>query len=403
MSDELKVLNEEVKKTFEALKEHNDKAIKEAETRNGEATAETRVIVDKLNTEITNLQGQIKELETRANRPNIPAEGANDDNPEMEVRKAAFNKFLRHGIGETGRASYTPEETRALSSASDADGGFLIPNDFETDVIMNAYDMSALRPICQVGTTSRDTVTMGSLSKPSVAWGRQNIAVTAQTLQEGAERITIYDLRALTLISNNTLDDSAADIWGELSGAFSMAVSEAEDDAFAVGAGDDSPKGVVADSRVLSNSTNSGVAAALSDSSNNGVDALIGVMYTPKKVYRRNGTWAMNSTTESEVRKLKDGDGQYLWQPSVQAGVPPTLLGRPIVNPEGMPDIAADAYPIVFGDFRKGYKIRDRAGLTIQRLVERYAEYDQTGFMIKRRVGGQVTLAEAFAVLKISA
>jgi HK97 family phage major capsid protein len=111
----------------------------------------------------------------------------------------------------------------------------------------------------------------------------------------------------------------------------------------------------------------------------------------------------MNSTTEAVVRTLKDGTGRYLWEPGVQPGTPALLLGKPIVNPEGMVDIGANAYPIVFGDFMAGYKIRDRQGVTVQRLIERYAEYDQTGFLIKKRVGGMVTLAEAFAPVKIAA
>jgi len=125
-------------------------------------------------------------------------------------------------------------------------------------------------------------------------------------------------------------------------------------------------------------------------------------MYGIKKAYRRNGTFALNSNTEEEIRKLKDGNGQYLWSPSVIAATPATILGRPIVNPEGMADIGANAYPIVFGDFQAGYKIRDRAGLSVRRLDELYAAYDQTGFQIKKRVGGKVTLAEAFCPIKIA-
>jgi HK97 family phage major capsid protein len=154
---------------------------------------------------------------------------------------------------------------------------------------------------------------------------------------------------------------------------------------------------------VIANFTKTGVAAALSDTNNNGVDPLISMLHSLKKTYRRNATWGMNSTTEGEVRKLKDKDGQYLWQPPVQAGSPATLLGRPVINPEGMADIGANAFPVVLGDFRSGYVIRDRSGITVQRLVERYAEFDQTGFLVKRRTGGKVVMAEAFRVLKIAA
>jgi HK97 family phage major capsid protein len=262
--------------------------------------------------------------------------------------------------------------------------------------------MAELRPICNVATTGRDAVFMPALQKPSVAWGTTNLAVSAQDLAAGGERIEIFDLRALVLIHNNTLDDTDANIWAELNDQFSMAIAEAEDVAFATGAGNSSPQGVIADSRVTANYVASGVAAAISDANNNGVDALITILHGLKKAYRSNATWAMNSTTEGAVRQLKDTNGQYLWQPPVQAGAAATLLGRPVVNPEGLPDIAANAFPIVLGDFRKGYKIRDRQGIVVQRLVERYAEYDQTGFLVKRRTGGQVVLPEAFACLKVA-
>lgn len=402
MSEEkLKELQESIATTFEELKTYNDRAIEEADKRHGEKSAETMEKVTAANDAITEMREQMAEIEKRMQRPAMESKDGKD--ADTELREAAFEKYIRHGIGETGQALFTPDEKRALGGTSDADGGFLIPPTFESGIIMNAFEMAELRPVCQVGTTGRDVVVLGALSKPSVAWGRANIAVTQQSLDTGGERISIFDLRALMLISNNTLDDSDADIIGEMTDAFSRAIAEAEDTAFAAGAGDDSPKGIVSDTRVQANYEASGVAAALYDSTNNGVDALIGCFYMPKKIYRANGIWAMNSTTESIVRLLKDGEGRYLWQPSVQAGKPATLLGKTVINPEGLPDIAAGAFPIVFGDFKAGYKIRDRQGISVQRLVERYAEYDQTGFLIKKRLGGQVTLPEAFACVKIAA
>lgn len=400
MSD-LKKFNEELNKTFEEFKTRNDQAIEEAEKRSGVATAETKAIVDKVNEEITEIRKSMKDIEVRMSRPDFDPR-VKENKASVEVRKSAFAKWLRYGF-HSDEVSFTPEEKRSLSSSSDGNGGFLVPVEFESGIIMNAYDLAELRGICQVGSTGRDTVQLGSLAKPSVAWGRSDIAITTQNLTAGSERITIFPLRAIALVHNDTLEDAEANVDAELIDAFGKACAEAEDDAFAVGAGDDSPKGVAADSRVQALYTASGVAAALSDSSNNGVDALTDALYTLKKTYRRNATWAFNSSTESAIRKLKDGNGDYLWQPPVQEGRPAMLLGRPIVNPEGMPDIAANAYPIVIGDFMSGYKIRDRKGLSVTRLVERYAEYDQTGFKVVKRVGGQVVLPEAFACIKIAA
>jgi HK97 family phage major capsid protein len=402
-AEKIKELQEEIGRTFEEVKKYNDRAIEEAEKRHGEASTETLEKVEAANNSVTEMRKEITELSKRLNRPNFENQTDKEQSPEEELRSSAFEKYIRHGIGETGQAVFTPDEKRALGGTSDADGGFLIPPSFESGIIMNAYNLAEVRPACQVGSTGRDVVVLGALSKPSVAWGRANIAVTAQDLTTGGERITIFDLRALTLVSNNTLDDTDANIVGEMTDAFARAIAEAEDDGFSTAPGDDSPKGFVADSRVQANYAASGVADALSDETNNGVDALISCFYSLKKTYRKNGRWAFNSTTEAVIRKLKDGEGRYLWQPSVIAGEPATLLGKGIINPEGMPDIAAGSFPVVFADLMAGYKIRDRSGITVQRLVERYAEYDQTGFIIKKRVGGQVTLAEAFACVKIAA
>ena len=195
---------------------------------------------------------------------------------ELEAR-TAFVEWCRRGT--TGMKQ---ELRNSLSAASDSDGGFLIPPSFESGIIMDAYDMAEIRPNAQVSPTGRDTVYIGALSKPLVGWGRTNLKVTPQKLNAGVRRITIFDLKALALIHNNTLDDSDADIVGELSAAFSMAIAEAEDVAFAAGPGDDGPQGIVASEDVQANNVISGVAAGLTDSSNNGIDALISCFYTPK-------------------------------------------------------------------------------------------------------------------------
>ena len=397
----LDIIIEKINEKFTEFRSVNDKADEERATRNGEALAETQEKLDKINTDITELRQVQNKLEKLANRPLIPADGK-ESNPELELRATAYDKFIRHGMGETSLAEFSPEEVRALAGTSDVDGQFLVPVDWESELIMNAYELAAVRPICQVGTTSRDIVQMGALSKPTVAWGKRAIVVPQQDLDAGGIQVRIKNIRALTLISNDTLEDADANVMAELQEAFQMAIAEAEDDAFIVGTDEDSPPGIMTNATILAAYKFSGVTAAISDATFNGIDKLLDMIYGLNSKYRRNGTFAMNSTTEALYRQLKDGEGKYLWEPSSQAGVPVALLGRPVINPEGMADVAANAYPVVFGDFRAGYKIRDRAGLVITRLVERYAEYDQVGLLLKKRVGGQVVLPEAFIPLKIA-
>ncbi len=383
-----------MKLAHESLKDYVDEKLEDR------SSSEGKEFLEKVNKDITDLRTQYDELLAASKRPSVDDNSGKSE--EQELRESAFTKFLRFGKGENSTTHFTPEETRALSSSSDADGGFLIPASFENDIITQAYNEAELRQLVNVAPTGRDTVHIPSLSKPVIGWGIKNLAISPQDITAGNERIEIFDLRALTLIANNTLDDSAADVWGELLTMFSDAIAEEEDNAISSGAGNNSPQGVISDLRVQANVTNTGVAGALNDGSNNGVDALIAILHALKKTYRKNSTWAMNSTTEGFVRTLKDSQGQYLWQPPVIPGNPTTLLGRPIANPELLPDVAANAFPIVLGDFKRGYKLRDRAGITVQRLTEKYADSDQTGFLIKKRLGGQVVLPEAFRVLKVS-
>lgn len=396
--DEIKKIFGEMRSAHEVFKEHVDTQLKELRD-NGHVSTETTAALEKMSGIVTELRTNYEELIKQNQRPKT-IEGSVAISPEEEVRQAAFSKYIRQGMGESN--TMDEAERRSLSSTSDVDGGFLVPTTFESEIITLAFNDAEIRPLCNVAPTGRDTVQLAALSKPVVAWGTRNLAIDAQTLQAGGERIEIFDLKALTLIANNTLDDSLSDVWAEIRDMFSMAVAEAEDNAFSVGPGNAMPQGFLADARVQTNFIPSGVAGGINDGSNNGVDALITMLQSLKKAYRRNSTWALNSTTEGLVRQLKDSNGQYLWQPPVQPGNPAILLGRPLINPEDMPDVAANSFSIALGDFRKGYKIRDRSGLTVQRLSEKYADYDQTGFIIKKRLGGQVTLPEAFVLLKTS-
>lgn len=405
MEPTLQTVLDEMKTTTTALHEYVDRKVAAMdESRSAGTDPLINESIDKANAQIDELRKLYDDLLVASNRPAGFADPAATADPEALLLRSAFEKFVRYGAGENAAMVMSVEEKRALANSADSDGGFLVPMDFENTIIMNAYEESSIRPVVGAKPTSRDSVFLPALAKPKVAWGVTGLALTPQELEAGGHTIQIFDLKALTLIHNNTLEDAEADIWGELSGAFSDAIAEAEDDAYAVGAGDKSPQGVIANAAVAANFTLSGVANGLADATHNGIDVLIQALYKLKKTYRRNATFAFNSTIEGEVRTYKDDNGQYLWQPPVQAGDPATLLGKPVINPEGLPDGDTDGLlPIVVGDFRRGYRIRDRKGVTVQRLTERYAEYDQTGFIVKRRTGGQVVLSEAFQVVKVGA
>lgn len=370
--------------------------LREAAELRGRSVDEMRSTLEKANADIDALKKELqREKELRA-RPELPKEGAPK---ERSIEYRAIEKYLRYGLSDDSR--WTPEEKRALAGTSDADGGYLVPDEFSNDILMNAYDQSELMPYVDLGTTGRDAIVTPSLSKPIVSWGLAGVAVTDQTLSTGQVRIPVHFVQALALVSEDTLADSQANLDAELNGAFGEAVAEAKDDAILVGTGAQQPVGILTLASIQSRAVNSGIAALLTDSTHNGFDVLTQALMSLNKKYRRNATWAMNSATERVLRISKDANGQYLWNPRGSLGEMETLLGRPLATAEGAPDIAANAFPIVVGDFKR-YRMRDRSGVTIQRLVERYAEYGQVGFRLKHRTAGAPLLAEAFTPIKIA-
>lgn len=409
---EIKELLEDIQKNTAGLRTELDnvKSAREAEQ------AEFKAKLDKYDDEFKGLRTQYEDekkareaLELQLKRSNFTG-GENGESAEQkaarELQKKAVEKFLRFGVGESSKAAWKPEEQKALSELIDSEGGYLIPPDFENEIITIAQYDAQIRGVANTGTTSRDRVDVSKLmQRATIGWGTEAVAVSPQDLQFGLEQMPIHEITALVLAPNTLLEDSDADIFAELATVFGQDIAFAEDSVFTSGDGIQKPEGILTNAKVLARYAPSGVAGDITDGTNahNGVDPIIDTMYKLKNTYRANGTWAFNSNTEGRVRKLKDQYGQYLWQPPVQAGAPASLLGRPVILAEAAPDIAANAFPIIFGDFRRGYRIRDRKGMTIQRLVERYAEYRQTGFLVTKRVGGQVVLDEAFAVLKIAA
>lgn len=392
-----KQLIEELNKLHKNFTEAVDKLDSEREER-AEASVETRGLVDTLTEQMTGVIASIDEVRAEMAAP--PPPNPDDMTEEQQVHHRAMGKFLRRGVKH---GSLEPEELRALTEASDTDGAFFTPDEMESSILMNASNIAVMRPLCNTGTTSRQAVVEGMISKPIVGWGQENLQVPKQVLEAGIHRLDIYDLKALYLISNDTLDDSESDIVGELSAAFGRVIAEEEDVVIAAGTGFNQPQGFSTLAAIQANFTKTNVAAALSDSTYNGMDALIECLTTLKGSYRLNSTWVYNSATMGLIMQFKDDYGQYLWQPMLQQGTPAMLLGRPTAVNEGMPDVAAGAFPIALADFRMGYKLRDRTGLAIKRLDELYAEYDQVGFIVKKRLGGRPTLPEAYQMIKVAA
>lgn len=334
---------------------------------------------------------RIEQLETALKRPPL---GGKDAGMPSE-KKAAFFKFMREG-----KSALTPEEVKAL--VSDATGQILIPEELESEIYRELPKLTIIRSLATVRQIRTDRIRRRSLTEVTVGWGKleTGTATTESTMVPGEEYQYVEDLYGLTKIGEDELMDTDVALEGIITDSFSRAIAEAEDKAFIVGTGhaNKQPEGILNGTVVAR--VNAGQAGAIT------ADDVLKLIYEVPAQYRQNGVLIMNSKTELALRVLKSSDGQYLWQPSLQAGRPNTFAGYPIYNQEDVPEIpnaeiAADV--VIFGDVRAGYRILDRLGMTVQRLIELYAESGLVGFKVHYRVGGGVIRPDALRILRVPA
>ena len=282
-----------------------------------------------------------------------------------------------------------------LSEGVDADGGFLVPEDFERDIVSALDEENVIRSLAKVITTQHERKIPIATGHSTAQWTAENAAYTESNPSFGQKQIDAFKLTDLCRVSVELLQDSAFDIEDYLMKEFARAFGIAEEEAFCVGTGTNRPTGIF-----TAKGGTVGVTAASATAIT--VDEVISLVYALKSPYRRNAKFLMHDATVSLLRKLKDSNGVYLWQPSVQAGEPDRLLGYEIYTSPYVPTAAAGALTVAFGDF-KNYWIGDRAGRTVQRLNELYATNGQIGYVATERVDGKVILPEGIQLLKMKA
>lgn len=308
---------------------------------------------------------------------------------------------------KTGRASNAYKEDfdrhlrgkkpihNVLSESVDADGGYLVPEEFEKEIIKGLDSANVIRSLAKVITTHHDRKIPLAIGRSVANWTAENAAFTESNPTFGQKQIDAFKLTDLIRLSTELLQDSEFDLEEYIAAEFARAFGIAEEEAFCVGTGINQPTGIF-----TANGGEVGVTAA----ANNAItaDELISLVYALKSPYRRNAKFLMNDATVSMIRKLKDGNGAYPWQPSVQAGQPDRLLGYELHTSPYVPVVAGGAFTVAFGDF-KNYWIGDRAGRTVQRLNELYATNGQIGYAATERVDGKVILPEGIQLLKMKA
>lgn len=334
---------------------------------------------------IATINTRLDKLEAKANRPG--GEGASTD-ADAEVVRKSFATYLRLG-------NQTPvEDLKALTVSSDPQAGYLAPAEMSSEFIRDLVEYSPIRRYASVRTTGAPAVKYPKRTQITNAqWEGELEESQESDVAFGMLEVPIHKLTTFVDISNELLADSGGEAEAEVRLALAEDFGQKEAIAYVNGSGVKQPEGFMqaAGMKEIIN----GHATNLS------ADKLIDLLYDLPAAYRNapGAAWTMNGTTLAAVRKLKDGQGNYLWQPSYQAGQPETILGKPVVEMVDMPDIGSGNFPIVFGDW-SAYRIVDRLSLSILSDPYTQARKGVTRMHATRRTGGRVLQAARFRKLK---
>ena len=403
MSEEIKVVLDELGSKFEEFKSENKTRLEEIEKK-GHADPILQEKVDKMSDDIAKLAevkqaheiqqknleeatAKIESLETILARPNA------SKSADVDMQVKAFGKWLRKGeIDEM--------EKKALYESDDTLGGFYAPTEYVADLIKSVTEISPIRSIARVRQTDKRGIEVpkrtGQFSASWVSETGTRSETTGYTT--GLQQIDAHELYALVDISQAMLEDSAFDLESEMGSEFAEQFAKAEGTAFVSGSGVGQPLGFT-DASAGVGSTNSGDNSALT------ANGLYDLVYAIKSEYLGNARFVMNRTTFSKVLQLEDTAGQKVFHVGLNlvSGAPSTIAGHPYVLATDMPDVAGSAKPIAFGDFSRAYTVVDRVNLSIMRDPYSQATSGNIRYVARRRVGGQVVLAEAIQLQNISA
>ncbi|MBV1759425.1 phage major capsid protein [Gudongella sp. DL1XJH-153] len=306
-----------------------------------------------------------------------------------EYQKAFWNA-MRTRSGE----GLDPVIKNALQIGTDTEGGYLVPDEFERTLIEALDEENIFRKLANViSTSSGDRKIPVVASKGTASWIDEEGAIPESDDSFGQVSIGAYKLGTMIKVSEELLNDSVFNLENYIAREFARRIGNKEEDAFFTGDGSGKPTGILA----ATGGAQIGVTAASATAIT--VDEILDLFYSLKSPYRNKSVFVMNDATIKAIRKLKDGQGQYIWQPSLQAGTPDTILNRPVYTSSYVPTIAASAKSIIFGDFGY-YWVADRQGRVFKRLNELYAATGQVGFVATQRVDGKLILPEAIKVLQ---
>ena len=387
---------------FAAFRETNDDRLRQIEGRLG-ADVVTEEKLARIDAALDAARTRMDRISLERARPPL-AEGPAREDGAAQEHKAAFGLYVR--AGESGGLKRL--EAKALSAGSGPDGGYLAPDSLERTVLQRLAALSPIRGIASVqqisGGQYKRAVSVGA---PATGWVAETAArpnTDAPTLSQLA--FPAAELYAMPAATQTLLDDAVVDIEQWLAGEVETAFAEQEGIAFVTGNGQGRPKGFLASDTVANSAWTPGklgfvgTGSAGAFAASNPSDVLFDLVYALRAAYRQNARFVMNRRTQTAIRKFKDADGNYLWQPPLAADRAATLMGFPVTEAEAMPDLANGSLSLAFGDFRRGYLVVDRTGLRV--LRDPYSAKPYVLFYTTKRVGGGVQDFDAIKLLKFA-
>lgn len=395
MTLELKDIQQALQGSFDDLKKMGTRQEDEIK-KFGQVTEETKTQIGKINDEMTKFQNQINELAKK--QANFSTGGANPMSEEEKKKADIFYKYMREGKGELTR------EEKAL--VEDATGDIIVPYDVDKEIYRQLTQTNALRGLAQVRPTTSDRIRRINMNELTVGWGKlettaKKLAEFESTLVPSEQYAYVEDAYGLTKIGEDELEDSDINLQAYLADSFTIGMANLEEKGFLRGTGHSTqqPEGILSKRAavdIVGRTTTPTIALKADD--------LINLSYAAPSQAAKNGVYLIHRQIELAMRLMKDTQGQYLWQPSLQAGTPATFNGKAVhLSDEMDSTIAANKEVAIFGDFNAGYQILDRKQGFITRINELYLNDGLIGFRYKRRVGGYVRRPEMLKVLKISA
>ena len=371
--------------TKKFLAEHTDK--------DGKMAAADAEAYEKMEADIAEMGKTIDRLEKQAEMDKklaMPTSKPLVGTPGKPEKKGTASDEYRKAMFTAIRTKFR-DVSNVLQEGIDEAGGYLVPDEYDRRLIDVLDEENVLRGLATTIRTSGERKINIAATKPAALWVEEGGALTFGDATFDQKLLDAHKLHVAIKITEELLADNAFQLEDYIIAQFGKAIANAEEDAFLNGNGEGKPTGLFADAQV-------GVTIGTVEIE---ADDVIDLIYKLKRPYRKKASFITNDSTLAVLRKLKDENGNYLWQPSLQNGEPDRILGYAIRTSQFAPKLAAGKAALAFGDFSY-YNIGDRGQRTLQVLKELFAGNGMVGYVMKERVDGLLVLPEAVQVLKVA-